>query len=187
MDQDISCCWAHLAKYFCGFSDSATRWYPILLDVTGSFSSFLGLDFNLRFIPLLLKCGLVKERRMHSKKMSYVLSLTSTQKGYSWRSFIDEYSLVNVELTQSYISAFNQQIFLTWIGSFDVKPFFGKHFTPIEQYRDKIRMPSIKGNHQSRIQFVKRLAKILPLDIPQAEQDTEKKKEAFAKEVLGCY
>jgi hypothetical protein len=48
-------------------------------------------------------------------------------------------------------------------------------------------MPSIKGNHQSRIQFVKRLAKILPLDIPQAEQDTEKKKEAFAKEVLGCY
>jgi hypothetical protein len=134
MDQDISCCQELLGKYLHGFSDSAARWYPILLDVFGNLSSFLRLDFNLRYIPLLLKCGLLKEKRICSEKISYVLSLTSTQKGYSWGSFIDEYSLVNVELTQSYISMFNQQIFLIQIGSFDIKPFFKKHFTPIEQY-----------------------------------------------------
>jgi hypothetical protein len=121
-----------LAKHLRGFSDSAARWYPILLDALGSLSSFLGLDVKFRYTPLHLKCGLLKERRIHSEKLSYVLSLTSMQKGYSWSSFIDDLSLVNIELTQSYSIMFNQQIFLIQIGSFDVKPFFGKHFTPIE-------------------------------------------------------
>jgi hypothetical protein len=46
-------------------------------------------------------------------------------------------------------------------------------------------VPLIKGNHQSRIQFVKKLARILPFDIPQSEQDMEEESEAITKEVLG--
>jgi len=42
-------------------------------------------------------------------------------------------------------------------------------------------VPLIKGNHQSRIQFVEKLARILPLDIPQPEQDMEKESGAINK------
>jgi hypothetical protein len=64
MAENPSCYRALLAKYLSSFSDSAARWYPILFDGPGSLSSFLGLDNNLRYIPLLLKCGLIKEIKM---------------------------------------------------------------------------------------------------------------------------
>jgi len=65
---------------------------PFLFDVESSLASFLGLDYNLRYIPLLNKCGLVKEKTGTNGAKTYTLCQTSNQKkggeGDSWNSFL---------------------------------------------------------------------------------------------------
>jgi len=169
MTEDPSRCWALLAKYLRSFADCSARWYPILLDVSGSLSSFLGLDYNMSYIPLLYKCGLLtaKEKKAGGEnKVLYSLNLAGlqSQKSYSWNAFFTEYNLVNLEITNSYIGMYKQRVYLIRIGSFDTKQLGGKCFTPVEQYRDNICPQGIKGNSRNRIRFVKELAQELPLE-----------------------
>jgi hypothetical protein len=176
MAENPSCYRALLAKYLSSFSDSAARWYPILFDGPGSLSSFLGLDYNLRYIPLLLKCGLIKEKKMQGGEISHVLTMSAGQQKYSWGSFLSEFNLFDLEVSFSYIAEFKKQIYLIRIGSFDVKPFYGKRFTPVEQYRGTLSVPAAvrKGNHRNRMKFVKKMAQVLPLDTMQLGRDNER-------------
>jgi len=86
-----------LARFLSRFSSSSANWYPILFDVENSLATFLGLDYHLRYIPLLSKCGLVKEKMGANGLKTYTLCQTSSQKGgYSWNSFFAEYNLCGV-------------------------------------------------------------------------------------------
>jgi hypothetical protein len=81
-----------LARFLSKFANSSAQWYPFLFDVESSLASFLGLDYNLRYIPLLNKCGLVKEKTGTNGAKTYTLCQTSNQKkggeGDSWNSFL---------------------------------------------------------------------------------------------------
>lgn len=170
-------CRALLAGYLRGLSHVPARWYPVIQDINNNFASLLGLDYNVRYIPMLLKCGLVKKRMMKNGNFSYVLSLTSSRKGYLWSAFFAQYSLHNIELTQSFIQSFNQKIFFICIGSFDVKPFYGKRFTPIEQHQEKLDVPLIRGISQKKVSFCKKLAVALPIDMLLTSEEDEGEEE----------
>ncbi len=55
---------ALLTSYLRGFANVSARWYPIISDVDNNLASFLGLDYHLRYLPLLLKCRLLKVKRL---------------------------------------------------------------------------------------------------------------------------
>ena len=96
---DVECCHL-LAPFLSSFTSSSAKWLPILFNVENSLSLFLGLDYHLRYIPLLSKCGLVKEKIGPNGLKTYTLCQTSSQKGgYSWNSFFAEYNLCGVELS----------------------------------------------------------------------------------------
>jgi hypothetical protein len=75
------------ARFLSSYSATSARWYPILSDVENNLSSFLGLDYNLRYIPLLLMCGLVKEKSSSTVKKSYILCQSTSQKGGVFMGF----------------------------------------------------------------------------------------------------
>ena len=56
---------------------------------------FLGLDYNLGYLPLLMKCGLVKVKRMGNGKLSYGLCNNAKR--------VLIYGLDHIEVTESYI------------------------------------------------------------------------------------
>ncbi|MFN9979935.1 MAG: hypothetical protein ACK53Y_08490 [bacterium] len=104
---NVVSCRALLAKYLKEFSNVSAWWYPILANIENSLASFLGLDYDLRYLPLLKKCGLVKVNRIGSGKLLHGISMSTTHKGYSWTSFIAEYGLEHIEVTESYIKERN--------------------------------------------------------------------------------
>jgi hypothetical protein len=61
---NVSLCWALLAKHLKELANVSAQWYPILANTENSLASFLGLDYDLRYLRLLTKCGLVKVKRM---------------------------------------------------------------------------------------------------------------------------
>jgi hypothetical protein len=66
-------------------------------DVPDNLSSFLGLDYHLRYIPLLCKCGLVKERVVKGEK-TYMVCQTASAGGYCWSAFFAEFNLNDFEI-----------------------------------------------------------------------------------------
>ncbi len=65
-------------------------------DVPDNLSSFLGLDYHLRYIPLLCKCGLMKERVVKGEK-TYMVCQTASAGGYCWSAFFAEFNLNDFE------------------------------------------------------------------------------------------
>jgi hypothetical protein len=101
---------AVLAHFQLSYSATSARWYPILSDVKNNLSSFLGLDYNLRYIPLLCKCRLVKKKSSSIGKKSYILCQMTIQKG-------GYYELTNFSIKQyNYTKQYNKQIYFLRIG-----------------------------------------------------------------------
>ena len=139
-----------LARFLSTFGSTSAWWYPILPDVKNNLSSFLGLDYHLRYIPLLCKCGLAKEKMGNNGIKSYIVCQTTSQKGgYSWNSFFVEYNLRDYELTNCYIKQYNKQIYFLRIGVFNKDP-----FTPIDQYRWNLPLPGRKWLRQKTNKFL---------------------------------
>jgi hypothetical protein len=143
-------CRAVLARFLLSYSATSARWYPILSDVRNSLASFIGLDYHLRYIPLLCKCGLVKEIKGTNGERSHTLCQAARRNGgYSWGSFFVEHNLQNFELTNCYIKEFKKQMFFIRVGVFNSNP-----FTPIEQYRQDLPLPRRKGLLQKQLRIL---------------------------------
>jgi len=150
-----------LARFLSRFSSSSAKWLPILFNVENSLSLFLGLDYHLRYIPLLSKCGLVKEKTGANGLKTYTLCQTSSQKGgCSWNSFFAEYNLCGVELSTCYIKQFHKQLHFLRVKVFHESP-----FTAIEQYQKNLLTPIRRGLRQKQLQLGRKLAPTLPLNI----------------------
>jgi hypothetical protein len=155
-----------LASFLSKFSKGTTWWYPIYPNVENNLSYFLGLDFNLRYIPLLCECGLMKERVIKTGEKQYLVSQTSNATGgYSWNSFFTEYNLDGCEITTSYVKQYGRQITFLRIGMFKEVV-----FNPIEQYRWAIPKPSQKWRRLKQLSLSRKLASILPLNIENDEE-----------------
>ncbi len=85
-------CHSLLVSFLSKFGKGTAWWYPIMPDVPDNLSSFLGLDYHLRYIPLLCKCGLVKERVVKGEK-TYMVCQTASAGGYCWSAFFAEFNL----------------------------------------------------------------------------------------------
>lgn len=129
-----------LTSFLLKFAKGPAWWYPVLPDVQNNLASFLGLDFHLRYIPLLYKCQLVKEKVSKTGEKSYTLCLTTSKaRAYCWASFFAEHNLHDYELTHCYIKQYNKLMHFLCIGVFNKEP-----FTPIEQFRLNLPVPGQK-------------------------------------------
>jgi hypothetical protein len=162
---DVECC-CLLARFLSKFAKGAAWWYPILPNVQNNLSSFLGLDYHPRYIPLLCKCELVRERVTKKDEKLYMISQTATSKagGYSWNAFFTEYNLHDCELTTCYIKQHSQKITFLHIGVFNKDK-----FNPIDRYRLNIPRPGRKEIRKKQISFSRKLASILPLNVDNKE------------------
>ena len=81
------------------------RWYPILSEGDDGLAVLLGLEYYERYLPLMIKCGLVK----CVQGRHYQVPRTSahfSQKSYSWVAFCTQYKLTDIEGTQSYMQPY---------------------------------------------------------------------------------
>ena len=120
-----------LAAFVLELQCMPAQWYPILSEGDDGLAVLLGLDYYERYLPLMIKCGLVK----CVQGRHYQVPRTSahfSQKSYSWVAFCTQYKLTDIEVSQSYIQQYKQQLTFIRVGTFDYDP---EPFTAVGQYK----------------------------------------------------
>jgi hypothetical protein len=92
-------------------------WFPIISKASNSLAVLLGLDYQQRYLPLMVTCGLVKVSKSKGKLL-LTIPHSSVNNRYSWEAFRAEFHLLEVEITKSFINEYGSHVYCIKVGGF---------------------------------------------------------------------
>jgi hypothetical protein len=114
------------------------QWFPILSDGGDSLAVLLGTDYNRRYLPFMISCGLIKITSCRSKQYLTLCQKRTAKHGYTWDDFLAEFHFTNLEMSTSFISNYGKTMTLVRVGDFSEEA-----FNPVEQYKMQKHLPSL--------------------------------------------
>jgi hypothetical protein len=141
-------------------NDVDAFWFPIISKASNSLAVLLGLDYQQRYLPLMVTCGLVKVSKSKGKLL-LTIPYSSANNRYSWEAFMAEFHLSEAEITKSFINEYGGHVYCIKVGRFTKES-----FNPVEQFCQKWKLPKLLHLEPLQRGLVVSLAPILPLMLP---------------------
>jgi hypothetical protein len=159
-------CRRHLAEFFRGVQNRPAQWLSIISGAEGNvscMSTFLGMNYDDLYLPLLFSCGLIRKMTSGRHKTTQIIpSIESFRIGldYTWNDFIMEFML---DLEVSYIFQHNingvkKKMYYLRVGKFKEG---APRFTVWDQIRSNKEIP-IKGIRGAQQRLIKSFANTVP-------------------------
>ncbi len=143
------------------------QWFPVLSDGGDSLAVLLGMDYNRRYLPFMISCGLIKITSCRSKQYLTLCQKRTAKHGYTWDDFLAEFHLTNLEMSTSFISKYSKAMSLIRVGDFSEEA-----FNPVDQYKMQKVPSSLFAVGKLQVDLTESLAPILPLNIPTRAEDS---------------